>query len=579
MRRFFRRSPPQQRVTPERAPGSPKASRLNKSEDFESHSIKQLKKLCAERGIDHSKFVEKDNFIEALRDDDNNRQHAGGLAKAIRRGTDVRDEDVPLPRTYSDFAKSRATGVPLQSPPRKVPPSRELTGGLEDGKVFMAVGFDRQTGAIDVAPLRVCRIDANGDPGEDDLARQLNEALTRGRGSFKENRRKDAEQKRLDRMYGNGSPGASVPLQTQSADRGLNRKRLERNRRQTTGSSRPGTAALDSGRPIRKINLDGKNLPRQDSFSLERKNSFSRKLSRQDSTSSIDFSAVSPKMSRLDSSSSLDTTPMFSNRPPDGFWPAGDDDFLSAEIEEERARKAKKKFYAKGSTEAGERGRYEKRDRVEAERREREERAEARARAAKRREAERAQDRARAAMAERRPPPPELGEPPSDIPLQYRTPEKSRPLPANPHPSQERKGLVSTPPMKTAGVCLPEDRRFDLDGLAKKAGPISYHDVKWLETDLGWRSLGTQRGAPAERRRKLCERELQRWEPVAFESKFGARVQAGPDAKRIAEKVAAIFSFLEGLLAEVPVRPLGRPPSPRYEEPFLKRAQGVDVRR
>jgi len=29
----------------------------------------------------------------------------------------------------------------------------------------------------------------------------------------------------------------------------------------------------------------------------------------------------------------------------------------------------------------------------------------------------------------------------------------------------------------------------------------------------------------------------------------------------------------------VPVRPLGRPPSPRYEEPFLKRAQGVDVRR
>ena len=182
MRRFFRRSPPQQRVTPEKAPGSPKASRLNKSEDFESHSIKQLKKLCAERGIDFSKFVEKGNFVEALRDDDNNRQHAGGLAKAIRRGTDVRDEDVPLPRTYSDFAKSRATGVPLQSPPRKVPPSREMGSKLEDGKVFMAVGFDRQTGAIDVAPLRVCRIDANGDPGEDDLARQLNEALTRGRG-------------------------------------------------------------------------------------------------------------------------------------------------------------------------------------------------------------------------------------------------------------------------------------------------------------------------------------------------------------------------------------------------------------
>ena len=77
MRRFFRRSPPQQRVTPEKAPGSPKASRLNKSEDFESHSIKQLKKLCTERGIDHSKFVEKGNFVEALRDDDNNRQHAG----------------------------------------------------------------------------------------------------------------------------------------------------------------------------------------------------------------------------------------------------------------------------------------------------------------------------------------------------------------------------------------------------------------------------------------------------------------------------------------------------------------------
>ena len=90
MRRFFRRSPPQQRVTPEKAPGSPKASRLNKSEDFESHSIKQLKKLCTERGIDFSKFVEKGNFVEALRDDDNNRQHAGGLAKAIRRGTDVR---------------------------------------------------------------------------------------------------------------------------------------------------------------------------------------------------------------------------------------------------------------------------------------------------------------------------------------------------------------------------------------------------------------------------------------------------------------------------------------------------------
>ena len=51
MRRFFRRSPPQQRVTPEKAPGSPKASRLNKSEDFESHSIKQLKKLCTERGL------------------------------------------------------------------------------------------------------------------------------------------------------------------------------------------------------------------------------------------------------------------------------------------------------------------------------------------------------------------------------------------------------------------------------------------------------------------------------------------------------------------------------------------------
>ena len=217
MRRFFRRSPPQQRVTPEKAPGSPKASRLNKSEDFESHSIKQLKKLCTERGIDFSKFVEKGNFIEALRDDDNNRQHAGGLAKAIRRGTDVRDEDVPLPRTYSDFAKSRATGVPLQSPPRKVPPSREMGSKLEDGKVFMAVGFDRQTGAIDVAPLRVCRIDANGDPGEDDLARQLNEALTRGRGSFEEQRRKDAEQKRLDRMYGNGSPGQAAPLQTQSS--------------------------------------------------------------------------------------------------------------------------------------------------------------------------------------------------------------------------------------------------------------------------------------------------------------------------------------------------------------------------
>ena len=91
--------------------------------------------------------------------------------------------------------------------------------------------------------------------------------------------------------------------------------------------------------------------------------------------------------------------------------------------------------------------------------------------------------------------------------------------------------------------------------------------------------MGTQRGAPAERRRKLCEREMSRWEPVAFESKFGARVAAGPDSKRIADKVAAIFAFLEGLLAEVPVRPLGRPPSPRYEEPFLKRAQGVDVRR
>ena len=97
---------------------------------------------------------------------------------------------------------------------------------LEDGKVFMAVGFDRQTGAIDVAPLRVCRIDANGDPGEDDLARQLNEALTRGRGSFEEQRRKDAEQKRLDRMYGNGSPGASVP----DPERGPRswRKRLEK---------------------------------------------------------------------------------------------------------------------------------------------------------------------------------------------------------------------------------------------------------------------------------------------------------------------------------------------------------------
>ena len=181
---------------------------------------------------------------------------------------------MPLPRTYSDFAKSRATGVPLKSPPRKVPPSRETGSKLEDGKVFMAVGFDRQTGAIDVAPLGFVASTRTVIPGEDDLASQLSEALTRGRGSFEE-RRKDAEQKRLDRMYGNGSPGQAAPLQTQSADRGLGRKRLEKNRRQTTGSSRPGTAALDGSRPIHcKINLDGKNLPRSDSFLWNEKTPF-----------------------------------------------------------------------------------------------------------------------------------------------------------------------------------------------------------------------------------------------------------------------------------------------------------------
>ena len=323
MRRFFRRSPPQQRVTPEKAPGSPKASRLNKSEDFESHSIKQLKKLCTERGIDFSKFVEKGNFVEALRDDDNNRQHAGGLAKAIRRGTDVRDEDVPLPRTYSDFAKSRATGVPLQSPPRKVPPSREMGSKLEDGKVFMAVGFDRQTGAIDVAPLRVCRIDANGDPGEDDLARQLNEALTKGRGSFEEQRRKDAEQKRLDRMYGNGSPGrrrrcrrrARTAVSTGNASR-----RTGGRPREVVDRAPPRWIAEG---PSARSTSDGKNLPRQDSFLWSERTPFLASCPGKMDSSSIDFSAVSPKMSRLDSSSSLDTTPMFSTRPPDGFWPAG----------------------------------------------------------------------------------------------------------------------------------------------------------------------------------------------------------------------------------------------------------------
>ena len=63
-------------------------------------------------------------------------------------------------------------------------------------------------------------------------------------------------------------------------------------------------------------------------------------------------------MSRLDSSSSLDDAHV-ARATSDGFWPADDDDFLSAEIEEERARKAKK-FYAKGDSQAGERGRYER---------------------------------------------------------------------------------------------------------------------------------------------------------------------------------------------------------------------------
>ena len=63
---------------------------------------------------------------------------------------------------------------------------------------------------------------------------------------------------------------------------------------------------------------------------------------------------------------------------------------------------------------------------------------------------------------------------------------------------------------------------------------------------------------------------------MASEAKFGERIKAGPDSVfRRAEKVAAIFAFLEGLLAEVPVRPpaASRPAQRASREPGLKRAQ------
>lgn len=573
MRRFFRRSPAKS-GTNATAPSPLRKERTARAAaDVTALSVKQLKAIITQAGLSFEGCVEKSELRKIAQEaqvllakpetaDQKQVREDLETATSILLGKDVADCDVPLPRSYADFAEGKIEPVV-----RKVPGNRRPGSALDSNKVFISVAFDTTTGAIDVAPLKVCRIDALGSPGEDDLATQLDAALRRGRGSFEDQRRKAKEQVRLDAMYGENR----MPLQTQSADRGRGKRR--ENRRQSTGNQRPGTAALDSGRPSR-INIgDQAALPRTDSFGLPRSPSFRGSLKRQDSSSSIDFSATSPKMKRLDSSSSLGS-PLFGGSK-DGFWPAGDHDFPDDE-DEEKMRRAKKKFYAK---EAENRGRYEKRDKVEAEAEARRERAELREKAARRREAERAADRARAAQAERRPPPPELGAPPSDIPLQYRTPERSRPLPRECHPSKTPLTREKTPPVQTANVCLPEDRRVDLDGLAAKPGPIAYHDIKWLEMDLGWRSLGTQRGAPAERRRKLCQRELGRWHPDRFEALFGARVAAGPDALRILTKVEEISMFLTGLLGEVPERPRGRPPSPRYEEPALTRAQGVDVRR